>query len=102
MSKMKRKGTTMIECHRCGSLLNHWGEPHECFTPPTPPQSRLSVNGITGTNLGYWEAHDRRIRELSSRFPELSFSETVDLACLPPDVAEARLAELVGTVAKAA
>ena len=92
----------MIECHRCGSLLNHWGEPHECFTPPTPPRPRLSAGVVTGTNLGYWEARNRPMRELSCRFPELSFSETLDLACLPPDVAEARLAELVGTVAKAA
>jgi hypothetical protein len=92
----------MIECHRCGSLLNHWGESHECFTPPPPSRSCRSAGVVTGTNLGYWEVHDRRMRELSSRFPELSFSETVDLACLPPDVVEARLAELVGTVAKAA
>ena len=91
----------MIECHRCGSSLNHWGEHHECFTPPTP-QSRLSIGVVTGTNLGYWQERKRRMRELSDRFPELSFAETVDLSSLPDDLAEKRLAELVGTVAKAA
>jgi hypothetical protein len=42
------------------------------------------------------------MRELSYRFPELSFSETVDLASMPESMAESRLAELVGTLAKAA
>ena len=92
----------MIECHRCGSLLNHSGEPHECFTQPTPPRTCLSAGVVTGTNLGYWEARNQRMRELSRRFPELSFSETVELASMPESMAETRLAELVGTLAKAA
>ena len=92
----------MIECRRCGSMLNHRGEPHECFTPPTPPRSCLSAGLVTGTNLGYWEARNQRMRELSCRFPELSFSETVELASMPEGMAETRVNELAGAVAKAA
>jgi len=70
----------MIECHRCGSLLNHWGEPHECFPSPPTPSDRISSGMVGVNNVGFWQEHHRRMRELLASRPDLSFSEAVGLA----------------------
>ncbi len=80
----------MIECSRCGSLLSRYQEPHECFPSPTPPRSRLSSGAITGSSLGFWEEHHRRMWELLKTRLDLSFSEVVGLVAAPaPALAKA-------------
>jgi hypothetical protein len=80
----------MVECHRCGSLLNHWDEPHECFPSPPTPSARISSGVVGVSNVGFWQEHHRRIRELLATRLDLSFSEVVGLATAPvPALAKA-------------
>jgi hypothetical protein len=78
----------MIDCERCGSMLGNWGDPHECF-PLSPPCNGSSPGIENVSNVAVWEEHNRRIRELSVRFPELSFAEVLDLALSPASTVEA-------------
>jgi hypothetical protein len=73
----------MIECERCGSMLSRYGEPHECLPPPPTPNARISSGMVGVSNVGVWQEHDRRVRELLATRPDLSFSEVIGLACQP-------------------
>ena len=77
----------MIECQRCGSMLTNWGDPHECF-PLSPPHNRPSSGIGNVSNVSVWEEHNRRLRELTARFPQLSFAELLDLALSPTSTVE--------------
>lgn len=82
----------MIECHRCGSLMTRYGEPHECYPSESyRPSHGHSAGAITGTNVGFWEEHDRRMKVLAATNPDLSVAEVAGLALAPP-VAMAKVA----------
>ncbi len=82
----------MLECHRCGSVMSRYGEPHECY-PSEPCRASYvrAAGAITGTNVGFWEEHNRRMKVLAAANPNLSVGEVAGLALAPP-VAMAKVA----------
>jgi len=74
----------MLECRRCGSVMNRYGEPHECYpSQPYRPRHSHSTGAITGTNVGFWEEHDQRVKQLAAANPDLCPAEVASLATAP-------------------
>lgn len=70
--------------------MTRYGEPHECYpSEPYRPSCGRPAGAITGTNVGFWDEHDRRMKALATANPDLSVAEVAGLALSPP----ARLAK---------
>ncbi len=71
----------MIECFRCGSLLNRSREHHECYpASPSLPCHRPSPALGKVSNLGFWQEHDRTMRQLAAAHPDLSVADLAAIA----------------------